>query len=182
MSIEEEITALEARIAELRLEYEHYFMGRRPTEPQSLRIQVEKIARQLASQPIRNTAQRFRFHSVQARLQSFRRKWEATLREIEAGTYQKHLFKMELREREASAPRSALTDRSKEVDRAELFDAYQAAAEECGQDLGGLTAAKLAQVVGRQEAQLKSKLGCARVDFRVVVEAGRVKVKASAAR
>ena len=182
MSIEEEITSLEARMAELRLEYEHYFMGRRPTEPQSLRIQVEKNARQLSSQPIRNTAQRFRFHSLQARLQAFRRKWEATLREIEAGTYQKHLFKMELREREAAIPRKPLPERSKKMDRDALFDAYQAAAAECGQNLEGLTAAKLAQVVGRQEAQLKSKLGCARVDFRVVVEAGRVKVKASAAR
>jgi len=60
-----------------------------------------------------------------------------------------------------------------------LFQAYQKAASSCGQDTAGLTREKLAGVVKRQQTALKEKLGCERVSFRVTVEDGRVRVKAT---
>jgi hypothetical protein len=50
----------------------------------------------------------------------------------------------------------------------------------CGQSVSGLTEKKLQAVIAKQEAAVRQKLGCEKVNFRVVVEAGKVKLKASA--
>jgi hypothetical protein len=49
-----------------------------------------------------------------------------------------------------------------------------------GQDTSGLTRAKLQAAISKQEAALKKKFGCDRVDFKVVVKDGRVRLKAAA--
>jgi len=49
-----------------------------------------------------------------------------------------------------------------------------------GQDTSGLTPAKLQAAIRKQEAEIKKKLGCDRVDFKVVVQNGKVKLKAAA--
>ena len=53
------------------------------------------------------------------------------------------------------------------------------AAMACGQNVAGLTPEKLQKVVARQTEQLRAKLGCENVNFRVSVEGGKVKLKAS---
>ena len=62
---------------------------------------------------------------------------------------------------------------------ANLFEAYVTARESTGQGTKGLTEAKLAKVLEKQEAAIRKKTGCQRVRFRVVVEAGKAKVKAT---
>ena len=179
MSLEEQLIKLDANIGQLKQDYEQYFLGIRPTEPQSLRSLVQADLARMSGQPIQNTAERFRLHSLHARFQSFRRRWDATLREIDAGTYKRHLFKIGLREKSRCSGQKAPLQR--ERNQADLFNDYQTAAEQCGQNLGDLTAEKLQRAVEQQEKAIRAKLGCDRVDFRVVVESGRVKVKASAA-
>ena len=56
------------------------------------------------------------------------------------------------------------------------------AAASCGQNVKGLTPEKLQGVIERQEKALRQKLGCEKVNFRVVVQEGKVKLKASPAR
>lgn len=179
MSLEDQLIKLDSNIGQLKQDYEQYFLGIRPTEPQSLRSLVQAELARLSGQPIQNTAERFRLHSLHARFQSFRRRWDATLREIEAGTYKRHLFKIGLREKSQCPGRNGPLEPKRRS--ADLFNDYQTAAEQCGQSLGDLTAEKLRQAVEQQEKAIRAKLGGGRVDFRVVVEAGRVKVKASAA-
>ena len=49
-----------------------------------------------------------------------------------------------------------------------------------GQNTKGLTAEKLQRAIARQEASIKQTYGCDRVDFKVVVTDGKVKLKAAA--
>ena len=49
-----------------------------------------------------------------------------------------------------------------------------------GQNTSGLTPEKLQRALARQEAAIKKKYGCDKVDFKVVVSGGKVKVKAAA--
>ena len=49
-----------------------------------------------------------------------------------------------------------------------------------GQNTSGLTPAKLQKAIAKQEAALKKKLGCERVNFKVVVQDGKVRLKAAA--
>ena len=53
-----------------------------------------------ANVPIRNTGHRFKFNNLRSRFFSFRRHWDATVRKIEDGRYEKHRFQAELHDRE----------------------------------------------------------------------------------
>ena len=83
--IEEDLVLLDARLKQLRLEYEQYFMGARKREPQLLRGEVQKIIAYYANVPIRNTGHRFKFNNLRARFFAFRRHWDETQRKIEDG-------------------------------------------------------------------------------------------------
>ena len=182
---EEEMKLLEIKINQLKLDYEKYFLGTRPTEPSMLRGEVQKQIIKWSNTRITNTALRFKFNSLNGRFQAFKRKWDDTLRQIEAGTYKRHVFKADLRDRErglggtesGARPASSSSDRSSKSD---LFETYRDAMLATGQDASGLTEAKLQAALRKQEAAIKQKLGCDRVDFKVVVQGGKVKLKAAA--
>ena len=64
----------------------------------------------------------------------------------------------------------------------ELFDAYVEARRACGQSVKGLTREKLEKVLDKQREGLRARFGDeARFRFRVVVESGQVRLKASKA-
>ena len=179
-TFEDELQELDLKLRQLKIDYEHYFLGRHPREPGNLRGEVQKRFLRASGTPIRNTALRFRFNSLNSRFQAMKRQWDATLREIEAGTYKRHVFKAHLRD-----PSSKIAPppvRSSSGKRQAIFEAYRDAARTCGQDVTNLTPAKLKSAIDRQEAALKERLGCNQVNFRVVVSEGKVKLKASAGR
>ena len=180
--IDEELQILEAKLKQLKLDYEQYFLGARPREPVMLRGEVQKQIIKHSNVPIQNTAARFKFNSINSRFQAFKRQWDNVLRQIEAGTYKRHVFKADLRDRNrGAAPRpKAGGGGSGGAGEPSLFESYRDAAMACGQNVKGLTPEKLAAVVQKQEQAIRKKLGCDKVDFRVVVESGKVKLKASA--
>ncbi|MEN8161254.1 MAG: MXAN_5187 C-terminal domain-containing protein [Myxococcota bacterium] len=180
--IEDDLTLLDARIKQLKLEYEQYFMGARKREPQILRGEVQRIVAYYANVPIRNTGHRFKFNNLRARYFSFRRHWDATVRKIEDGRYEKHLFQAELhdRERRSGAPKAqpgGPKPTGQDVD--SLFEAWVGARESTGQATAGLTREKLQAQLEKQRSTLRERHGVADVRFRVVVEDGRAKLKAS---
>jgi hypothetical protein len=97
---DEEVKILEVRLTQLKLEYEKYFLGTRPTEPAQQRSEVQKTVLKFSNMRITNTAQRFKFNSLNGRYQAFKRQWDNILRQIEAGTYKRHVFKADLHDRE----------------------------------------------------------------------------------
>ncbi|HIF98800.1 MAG TPA: hypothetical protein EYQ54_17580 [Myxococcales bacterium] len=180
-SFDEELQVLDHKLKQLRIDYEHYFLGRHPREPSNLRAEVQKQFIRHSSSPIRNTASRFRFNSLNSRFQALKRQWDLTLRQIEAGTYKRHVFKANLRGPAVSTAAKSEVEAPPEK-LATLFESYKEAARACGQNVESLTPDKLQAAIRRQEAALKDRLGCENVDFRVVVTDGKVKLKASARR
>lgn len=180
---DEELTILENKVKQLKLEYEQYFSGTRPREPQILRNEVQKTIFRHMNETIKNTAHRFRFNSINQRYQAFKRQWDSVLRQIEAGTYKRHVFKADLHERErgiGGGPEKPTAGGGGGASAGDLYEAYRDARMACGQSVSGLTAKKLQAVIAKQEAAVRQKLGCEKVNFRVVVESGKVKLKASA--
>lgn len=182
---EEDLAAIEAKAKALEHAYEQYFLGSQPREPRLLRDEVELLLHQQVATPLANTALRFRFNSLQSRFQACKRRWDKTLREIESGTYQRHLFKARLHEGErtiaASGARQCRRDTPAARSRG-LFEDYRDAALACGQDIAGLTPEKLERVVARQAQAARKRLGCDEVDFTIVADGGRVKLRVSARR
>jgi hypothetical protein len=185
--LEEDFKVLENKLLQLKLDYDQYFLGSRPREPSMLRGEVQKLIAMYSNQAIQNTAMRFKFGSICSRYQAYKRQWTEVLRQIEAGTYSRHRFKAELHERErrehtAPAPESPAAAAAAPAGDA-LFRAYVDACKSCGQDVKGLTPAKLEGILAKQREQLRSRFGDGTaVTFRVAIEDGKAKLKASRAK
>jgi hypothetical protein len=185
--IEEDLILLDARMKQLRNEYEQYFLGTRKREPQLLRGEVQKIVTFYANVPIRNTGHRFKFNNLRARYFAFRRHWDETQRKIEDGSYDRHRFQAELHERERGIPAEEKSERKtpaakkgERTDLDQLYGAWLEARKATGQPTAGLTREKLAAQLEQQAETIRKKFGTADVRFRVVVEDGKAKLKASA--
>ncbi len=96
----EELTELDESMQNLQVLYEKYFLGidRRP--PEQERKRVSQKAREMRNAAIRNTALKFKINTLFAKLLSFERMWDRTLREIEDGTYKRDVFKAGLRQKD----------------------------------------------------------------------------------
>jgi hypothetical protein len=182
---EEELRTLDQKVKQLKLDYDRYFLGSRPREPVLLRGEIDKLIAIYSNQAIRNSALRFRFSSICSRYQALKRQWGEVLRQIESGTYGRHRFKAELHERERSGrgrePAPASAPEAPAAAEASFFEEYRAARERCGQDTRHLTRDALERVLARQREALRERYGDAEVRFRVVIEDGRAKIKASPA-
>ena len=91
MAIEE----LETRVERLRSLYEQYFMGIEKIAPAVAHKDVTRRIDVLRHEQIRNTAKRFRLQMIIQRYNTFQQYWQRILREIENGTYRRHLLRME---------------------------------------------------------------------------------------
>ena len=148
-----------------------------------LRGEVQKIINVYSNQAIQNTAMRFKFGSICSRYQSYKRQWTEVLRQIEQGTYSRHRFKADLHERERKdEPSENPQAREAQKPSAGLFQAYVEACKSCGQDVKGLTPAKLDGILAKQREQLRTRFGDAAFSFRVAVENGKAKLKATRAK
>lgn len=84
---------LETRIDRLRALYDQYFMGIERLEPMVARKDVERKVQLLRREQIRNTAVRFRFQMLLQRYGTFQQYWHRINRQIEAGTFRRHLLR-----------------------------------------------------------------------------------------
>lgn len=76
---EREMRQLEAELKRLEAEYNMFFAGRLPRLPWETRARVEALVKRYDRMPNTNTAQRFRFGTLQARFSSFCELWERSL-------------------------------------------------------------------------------------------------------
>jgi hypothetical protein len=121
---------------------------------------------------------------LRARFFSFRRHWDRILREIEEGRYERHLFRANLRDQKRPDASGSLRPGggSGDAKPEDVFESYVSAREACGQGTAGITREKLDALIEKQSAQLRARSGCQEVKFRVVVEDGKAKLKASPVR
>jgi hypothetical protein len=93
--IEIAINELEVRLERLRALYEQYFLGFEKIEPAVARKDVDRRIYVLRREKIRNTARRFRLQNIIQRYNTFQQYWQRICREIENGTYKRHLLRAE---------------------------------------------------------------------------------------
>ncbi|HEX8793912.1 MAG TPA: MXAN_5187 C-terminal domain-containing protein [Polyangiaceae bacterium] len=103
--IEKSVGDLEVAVDRLRSLYEQYFMGIEKLEPTVPRKDVDRRIYALRKEQIRNTAQRFRFQMILQRYNVYQTHWQRICREIENGTYKRHLLRAERRFGDELQPR-----------------------------------------------------------------------------
>ncbi len=96
--------AVEGELAELRAAFDQYFLGVERMPPSKRHDALKRRMRDLKGQFIRQTSVRFRIDNLAQKLTTFERLWDRTLKEIEAGTYKRHLFKAKLHQKAAKKP------------------------------------------------------------------------------
>jgi hypothetical protein len=184
VAFEDDLQVLETKLKQLKLDYEQYFLGTRPREPAPGRSEVQKLFTIYQNTPIQNTALRFRFNSLCARFFALRRQWDQVLRQIEEGTYSRHVFKANLHDRHRSgkaAPAAAPPPPNADVtpNFNGVYEEYLAACRNTGEDTRSLTRERMDKVLTGQADAIRKQYGCEDVRFRVVVEGGKARLKAT---
>ena len=179
----EELTELDEAIVNLQVLYEKYFLGidRRP--PEQERKRVSQKTREMRTASIRNTALKFKINTLFAKLLSFERMWDRTLREIEDGTYKRDVFKAKLRDKDrdqggparaAPAPAPTISD----ANLRRLYDTYLVAKKRCGESTAGMSFDSIASRIRAQVPELMQKHKAKNIEFKVVIKGGKAILKA----
>jgi hypothetical protein len=95
LELDTAIDELETRVERLRSLYEQYFMGIEKIAPAVAHKDVSRRIDILRREQIRNTAKRFRLQMIIQRYNTFQQYWLRILREIENGTYKRHVLRAE---------------------------------------------------------------------------------------
>ena len=95
--LENNLNELEMRVDRVRALYEQYFMGIEKIEPAVLRKDIDRRFWILRREQIRNTAMRFKLNTISQRYNTYQQYWGRIIREIEQGTYKRHVRKAEQR-------------------------------------------------------------------------------------
>ncbi len=192
---DQQLSQLEAEIKRLEAEYNMFFAGRLPRLPWETRARVDALVTRYDRMSLRNTAERFRFGTLQARYAAFCDLWERSLKAREEGRPTRGRRgggHAEPAAATAKAPEkpgasaepsakvvavAAFRDPAAEGDRlAELYERLAAARKAAGEKPVPFEAFK--QVVRAQVTKLGG--GGNEVAFRVAVEGGKVTLTAKA--
>lgn len=121
--LEIQVRELEEKLDRLRSLYEQYFLGFEKIEPTIPRKDVERRFALLRKDQIRNTAIRFRVNVATQKFNTYAMYWGRICRQIEEGTYKRHLARAEKRFGKAAARgKRDESEVSFDVDMAELED------------------------------------------------------------
>jgi hypothetical protein len=185
MAIAEDLTKLEHQIKELITRYEQYFVGLEKREPLPLLGDVEKMVRRYANVPINNTMYKHKYTMLVARLNTYREHWNRILRLIEEGKYSRDRFIRDLHLRQKAKKPVHHEEHQEEhhphhpteLDR--IFNELREARKACHLPVEKLSLELVAATIEKSKAALTARLGSADLVFRVVVEDGKPKIKAS---
>lgn len=173
MGIPDDIELFERSLKDLIIRYEQYFLGIEKREPLKLLEEVERLARRYTAAAVSNTMLLFRYNSLKSRLASYRQYWNRTTRLIEEGRYSRDRFKMEMHQSGQQPTR----EKSTETDADQVYRDVLEACRSCNLPPNGLTREKIAATMERYRDALPDKYRDREVEFRVVIEDGRPKIK-----
>ena len=88
---------LEAKLADLKIAYEQFFLDILPHPPNELEREVHRLVRECRNAPFKKATSTFRLGQIVQRLQTYNNYWERVKRDREAGTYSRDVFKASLR-------------------------------------------------------------------------------------
>ena len=181
MTVEEELNKLEDDLRRLKIEYEIYFNGGSKLPPRDTVYRVEIVIKRYNSDQSKlNFGQRFKFSSLVQKYAVNNELWRRKLQEKEEGRGRFVVRKHELEVVAGDGTvRVVCSDPEKEADKVdELLKAMVSARQQVGERVNNIDPLVFHKFVREKTKQLKESLGCAKVQFSVAVEDGKVKFKA----
>jgi hypothetical protein len=183
MAIPEDLAQLEQQLASLIIRYEQFFSGLEKREPLKLLGEVEVMVRRYANTTINNTMYKHKYNMLTARFNTYREHWNRILRQMEEGKYSRDRFISDLHLRQKSG--SKIKDRQEQqrsqndMDLDRVFNEFVEARKACNLPVDKLSREMVASTIDKSRPALAARLGTEDLSFRVVVEDGKPKIKAS---
>lgn len=178
--IELHIDRFEAMIAELKVQYEQYFVDILPQPPEKLHQAAKRTMRELLKAPFKNSAHRFRLRTLIQRFQTFETYWERVQKQREDGTYSKDVFKAEVRQMQAEdQKRAASKQGAAEARLRDLFSSYQTALKNTGVAADKVNFDAFKRSIMTKARQLRETHGVTKLHYKIVTQGGKVVVKAT---
>lgn len=169
---------LDAAIRQLETDYRRYFAGDLPLAPEELENQIRAALRRLRNTPTKRAAEGFRLGALEARFNSYSEMFRRRFREREEG-------RAIGRPAAFSAPSTPSAPTYRREDGVVVGDSADGGSVRAlWEDLaragaaGSMDADGLAAYLARQTDAIRAKTGRSKVQFRIVEEEGRLKLKA----
>ncbi len=186
-----EVAELEVRLERLRSLYEQYFHGIERIEPSVARKDVDRRFWAVRKVKLRNTAKRFKLQTLIQRYNTLQQYWAKVCRQIENGTYVRHVQRAERRVATAgphkpkarkARPGSAPLDEPapSALDEARVAQLHQQLLETQQRLQPGSRAIShkaLAESLRVAQTRLSEKHADRQIDFRVVERDGKATIQ-----
>jgi hypothetical protein len=183
--LQKDLATLTADLKRLEAEYTVFFAGRAPRPPWETRGRVEAMIKRLDRARIQNTADRFRFETLQSRFQAMAEVWERGLRAREEGRpgpFAAPAGRTVERDQDGRqiVHSTALQDPTREMDKVQaLYASLMEARRQAGE--GAVPFHRFAALVNDQVTRLRAG-GAGEVAFRVAVKDGKVNLTVRSAK
>lgn len=172
-AIEQELDIIENTIRELHMSYERYFMGIERRPPEQGREALGLVLRRLSNRHLTQTDLRFRYQMLATRYHNYCANWDRLMKDIEDGKFVRQLQKLRTATG-ASTPAAAKPTAEAKSPRSEVDQIY----EQLSAQGNAVDRQQIAAFLEKQRAALSQKLGGREVEFVVVTEEGKAKIKA----
>lgn len=168
--IERELELVEVALKELQIRYEQYFAGVEKREPQGDRQKLTQRLRRLGVHHITQTDLRFRYQNLGLRFHSYAGHWDRILRLMEEGRFHRSTAAPV-----QSTPVAPDPVAPSPLDR--LYEQLLEARRSCSIEGPIISRERFAAMISEQREKIRSKFGDREVDFQVVTEDGKPKIK-----
>lgn len=176
--VTELLNRLENDLKELEIAYEQYFLGLDKRSPEQQRSKMMLRVRKLVTLYIPQTDLRFRLQSITSRFNSYSSYWDRIQRLIDEGKYERHTSRIQ-RFAQTKSTTEEVTETTPSVDFLDsLYDKLVEAHQSC--HLRPPNREQVASFLAKQQDAIKQRFGDKQVDFVVVTEEGKPKIKVRA--
>jgi hypothetical protein len=178
--VTELLNQLEHDMKHLEITYEQYFLGMEKRSPELLRQKITLRMRKMLNHYIPQIDLRYRLQSMSSRFNSYTGYWDRIQRQIDEGKYERHTARIQ-RYAKANSPHQDFTEARPAVDPVDsLYEDLVDAHQRC--HLRPPNRAQVVSFLAKQEETIKQRFGDKQVDFVVVMEEGKPKIKVRAKR
>lgn len=179
-----ELDQIELAMRELEIAYEQYFLGsdKQKREPIKDREALARLIRRFANRRIMQTDLRFRCQNLATRFHSYQGYWDRILRLMDEGKYVRQLHKAPVVATPVNrtAPAEAVASLAPPSEADRVFEQLRAAHRACSLEQNLPDRQQVASFLEKQKEKIQEKFGNRAVEFVVVTEDGKPKIKVRA--
>ena len=172
------LNQVEQELKELEIAYEQYFLGIDKRSPEQQRYRFTTRIRKMVATHIPQTDLRYRLKGITSRFNSYCGYWDRIERLIDEGKYERHTSLIQRRTEGTAAAQDAppIDSKSDPVDN--LYEQLIEAHLNC--QMRPPNREQVASFLAKQAETIKQRFGDRKVDFVVVTEDGKPRIKVRA--